>query len=133
MSHISTFENFLNENVSLLDLKKIEKYADELFAKVGINIEFTKHFLERVNDARNGKPISVAELTGIFNRTYKMHGKKIPTLGDDAEGVIKDIRSDINIPFILHYDTETQEFELVSKTIMRKDDFKTTNPILKIS
>jgi hypothetical protein len=139
MKHILTFENFsaeieyLKENISLVDLKQIEKYADELFSKVGINIEFTSHFLERANDIRNGKPISVPELIGVFNRTYKTHGKKISTLGNDAEGVIQDIRSDINIPFVLHYNIKTQEFELISKTVMRKDEFKTSNTILKIS
>ena len=32
------------------DLDAIEKYADKIFAKVGIDIEFTRHFLDRVND-----------------------------------------------------------------------------------
>ena len=35
------------------DLNQIERYADRLFAKVGIDVEFTRHFLDRVNDERN--------------------------------------------------------------------------------
>jgi hypothetical protein len=35
------------------DLDQVEKFADRLFAKVGIDVEFTRHFMDRVNDARN--------------------------------------------------------------------------------
>ena len=66
----------------------IEKYADKLFAKVGIDVEFTRHFLDRANDARNKKDINTAELTRLFKQTYKKHGKAIPKLGPDAEAVI---------------------------------------------
>ena len=34
------------------DLDQIEKYADRLFASIGIDVEFTRHFLDRVNDLR---------------------------------------------------------------------------------
>ena len=112
------------------DLDQIEKYADKLFAKVGIDIEFTRHFLDRVNDERNKKQISTAELTRLFKQTYAKHGKKITSMGPDAEAVIKDMRTDINMPFVLNY--KNGEFELVAKTIMRKKDFRTPNPELKV-
>ena len=37
------------------DLDQVEKYADRLFASLGIDVEFTRHFLDRVNDQRNIK------------------------------------------------------------------------------
>ena len=40
-------------------LDGIEKYADKLFKSVGIDVVFTKHFLDRVNDRRNQKDIQV--------------------------------------------------------------------------
>ena len=43
----------------------------------------------------------------------------------DTEAVIYDVSSKINIPFILVYDSRNNEIDLVSKTIMRKHDFKT--------
>ena len=55
------------------------------YAAVGIDVEFTRHFLDRVNDERNKKPIST-ELIGLFKKTYKKHGKKIPKLDPDTEG-----------------------------------------------
>ena len=40
------------------DLDQLEKYADRLFASVGIDVEFTRHFLDRVNDLRNTRQIT---------------------------------------------------------------------------
>jgi|TARA_R100000005_G_C4867273_1_gene125569 hypothetical protein len=122
----------LREEISQRDLDGIEKFADRLFAKVNIDVEFTRHFLDRVNDERNKKQITTAELTRLFKQTYNKHGKKIPQLGPDAEAVLKDMQTDINMPFVLKYDKRNQEFELVAKTVMRKKGFKTSNQTLSI-
>ena len=116
----------LREQVSKSDLDGVEKFADRLFAKVGIDVEFTRHFLDRVNDERNKKQITTAELTRLFKQTYNKHGKKIPQLGPDAEAVLKDMRTDINMPFVLNK-TKGGELELVAKTVMRKKNFKSSN------
>ena len=55
------------------DLDQLENYADRLFAKVGIDVEFTRHFLDRVNDERNKKQITLAELTRIFKQEFKRY------------------------------------------------------------
>ena len=112
--------------VTASDLNQVEKYADRLFAKVGVDIEFTRHFVDRVNDERNKKQISVAELVRIFNKVYQKFGKAIARLGPDAEAVMKDMRTDINMPFVLKL-MKNGMLELVAKTIMRKKDFKTSN------
>ena len=126
------FKDVINEEVTKKDLDGLERFADKLFAAVGIDVNFTRHFLERVNDERNKKPINTAELTGLFKQTYKKHGKKIPKLGDDAQAVIHDMETDINMPFVLKYDDRTQEFDLVAKTIMRKKNFMTSNKKLQV-
>ncbi|MDA9007816.1 hypothetical protein N9J18_01120 [Porticoccaceae bacterium] len=122
----------LREEISQRDLDGIEKFADRLFAKVKIDVEFTRHFLDRVNDERNKKQITTAELTRLFKQTYNKHGKKIPQLGPDAEAVIKDMQTDINMPFVLKWDKNSQEFELVAKTVMRKKGFATSNQTLSV-
>ena len=122
----------IRENISQQELDQIEKFADRLFAKVGIDVEFTRHFIDRVNDARNKKDITPAELTRLFKQTYNKHVKKIPQLGPDAEGVLKDMRTDINMPFVLKWDKQSQEFELIAKTVMRKKGFKTTSDVLSV-
>jgi len=126
-----SFKN-IRENISQQELDQIEKFADRIFAKVGIDVEFTRHFIDRVNDARNKKDITPAELTRLFKQTYNKHGKKIPQLGPDAEGVLKDMRTDINMPFVLKWDKQSQEFELIAKTVMRKKGFKTTSDVLSV-
>jgi tRNA nucleotidyltransferase (CCA-adding enzyme) len=109
------------------ELKQIETYADRLFAKVGIDVRFTKHFLDRVNDTRNEKEITPAELTRLFKQEFKKWGRPIAQMGPDAEAVMKDMRTDVNVPFALVWDKNNNELDLVAKTVMKKQDFKTSN------
>ena len=121
----------LDEDVSKSDLDQIEKYADRLFAAVGIDVEFTRHFLDRVNNSRNKKPINQAELIRLFRLTYKKYGKKISKMGADAQAVIHDMETDVNMPFVLNLDRNGM-LDLVAKTVMRKKDFKTSNTKLEV-
>ena len=123
---------FINEDITQTQLNQIETYADRLFKAVNIDINFTRHFIDRVNDKRNQKPINTAELTRLFKQTYKKHGKKIPKMGDDAQAVITDMQTDINMPFVLAFDDRRKEIDLVAKTIMRKKDFNTPNQKLTV-
>lgn len=108
------------------ELDSIERFADKLWAKVGLDVEFTRHFLDRINDARNKKDITSAEIQRLFKQSYRRYGKKIASLGQGAQAVIKDMETDINMPFVLQLD-RNGELDLVAKTVMRKKDFKTTN------
>ena len=121
----------LLEFVSKKDLDQVERYADKLFAAVGIDVEFTRHFLDRVNDERNKKPISTAELIRLFRLSYKKYGKKIPQMGAKAQAVIHDMETDLNMPFVLNIDRSGM-LDLVAKTVMRKKDFKTSNTKLQV-
>lgn len=111
--------------ISKTDLDGVEKYADRLYKAVGIDVEFTRHFLDRVNDARNKKQITVAELIRLFKQSFKKHGKKIAALGPDAEAVLNDMQTDVNMPFALKWDGK--ELDLIAKTVMRKPNFATSN------
>ena len=113
------------KEVKKSDIDQLEKYADRLFGAVGIDVEFTRHFLDRVNDARNKVQITTSELTRLFRQSYKKFGKRIAKLGPDAQAVITDMKTDINMPFVLNL--KGGELELVAKTVMRKKDFKTPN------
>ena len=111
--------------ISKSDLDNVEKYADRLYKAVGIDVEFTRHFLDRVNDARSKKQITVAELIRSFKQSFKKHGKKIAALGPDAEAVLNDMQTDVNMPFALKWDGK--ELDLIAKTVMRKPNFATSN------
>ena len=127
---MKTFKQF-TEDISKSDLDQVEKYADKLFAAVGIDVEFTRHFHDRVNDERNKKPINSAELIRLFRLTYKKYGKKIAQMNPDAEAVITDMETDVNMPFVINLDKGGM-LDLVAKTVMRKKDFKTRNQKLEV-
>lgn len=117
---------FEKGGVTQQQLDALEKVLDQVFSKVGIDIEFTRHFIDRVNDERNIKPISIKELAMLFKKEFIKYGKPIAQLGPDAQAVMKDLETDINIPFVLNWNGK--ELELVAKTVMRKKNFKTPNP-----
>ena len=114
-----------NAGVTQNQLDTLESVLDKVFSKVGIDVEFTRHFIDRVNDERNVKPISIKELGMLFKKEFIKYGKPIAQLGPDAEAVMKDLSSDINVPFVLNWNGE--ELELVAKTVMRKKNFTTPN------
>ena len=110
------------KEMSKSTLDKIEKFAEKKLSPE--DIEFTKHFFDRVNDPRNGKEISDAELTGFFKRLSKFKKKFKEFLEKYKQIVVTDKRHDINIPFV------KQANQIIAKTVMRKKNFQTSNPKL---
>ncbi|HEY6438348.1 MAG TPA: hypothetical protein VIY47_17310 [Ignavibacteriaceae bacterium] len=115
----------LLEDIDQGDLNQIESFVDRLWSKLGIDVEFTRHFIERLNDERNGKPISSAELIRLFKREYETYGKAIRKLDDRDEAVLKDLTTQLNLPFVIKGD---ENKTLVAKTIMRKSNFRSPDP-----
>ena len=121
-----------DERVSQEDLNELEKYLDALYANDNIDFEFTRHFLDRINDARNRRQITTKELFVMFGKAEKRYGDKIARLGDKAEAVISDLNSQLNSPFVLNFDRRRGIIKLVAKTVMRKKNFRTSNTKLKV-
>jgi mannose-6-phosphate isomerase-like protein (cupin superfamily)/predicted GNAT family acetyltransferase len=117
------FEELLSE-IPMDDLQQINKFADKQLNPIDIVIT-DRHFLDRLTDPRNKKPISAAELIGFFKRLAKKKDQFVDFLKKYGEIVAKDTRTKINIPFM------KQANKAIAKTIMRKDDFKTPSPELK--
>jgi len=115
----------INESISSRELDQVEQFADQLWAKLGIDIEFTRHFLDRVNDERNRKPITVDELVSLFQKEFEVNGIRISKMRN-PEAVLKDLLTNINIPFILK--DRGDKKQLVSKTVMRKKNFTSPDP-----
>ena len=115
-------EPTIKSEMSMSQLKSIEKYAEKQLSPEDIG--FTKHFFDRLNDPRNGKEISDAELTGFFKRLSRFKKQFKDFLEKYQQIVVKDKRSDINIPFV------KQANQIIAKTVMRKDNFQTSNPTL---
>ena len=116
------------EEVSQKELDDLEKFADRLLNKFDVDIEFTRHFKDRMNDKRNKPAITVAELQRLFKKMADNKGKKIKKHGN-SEAILKDMQSDLNLPVVINW--KNGEFEVVNKTIMRKKAFKSPDPELK--
>jgi hypothetical protein len=122
-----------DDKITQTDLNNIERYADSLFKKIKVDVEFTKHFKDQINNKRNKKQITFTEMVSIFRRTFKKFGFKISNLPDGAEKVLADMLSDINMPFVMVWDNRNQEFDLIAKTVMRKKGFKSSNEKLRLN
>ena len=122
------FPELYKEEVTAKQLADLEKFGDRLLNKFDIDIEFTKHFADRMNDKRNKPAITVSELQRLFKKIAREKGKNIKKHGD-AEVVLKDMQSDLNLPIVV--DFKNGEFEVTNKTIMRKKDFKTSDPVCR--
>ena len=116
------------EEVSQRELNDLEKFADRLLNKFDVDIEFTRHFADRMNDKRNKPAITVPELKSLFKKMADNKGKKIKKYGN-KEAILKDIQSDLNLPIVVNW--KNGEFEVVHKTIMRKKNFKSPDPEVK--
>jgi hypothetical protein len=120
----------INEEVTQTQIKDLEKFADRILAKFNVDVEFTRHFADRMNDDRNKPAITIPELQRFFKKIAKNKAKDIKQIGD-SEAVLKDIQADLNLPVVISFDRDKEEFEVVNKTIMRKKDFKTPNKVIK--
>ena len=125
-----SFKESLNEEVTQKQIKDLEIFADRLLNKFDVDIEFTKHFADRMNDQRNKPEIKISELQQLFKKIAKSKAKNIKD-NPNAEVVLKDIQKDLNLPVVISYKRDRDEFEVVNKTIMRKKNFSTSNKTIK--
>tara|TARA_B100000497_G_scaffold123595_1_gene156524 strand:- start:69 stop:1373 length:1305 start_codon:yes stop_codon:yes gene_type:complete len=117
-------EIYLSE-IPMGDLKQIDTFADKKLNPVDVVLT-DKHFFDRLNDPRNKKEISKAELIGFFKRLAKKKKTFLDFLDKYNQVVAVDDRTDINIPFM------KQANKVIAKTVMRKKDFKTQNQKVEI-
>lgn len=112
------------------ELASVKQFCDELWGRLGVSVTFTSHFIDRLDDIRNGKQITSGELMRLFKKEYSLYGKEIAELPDDAQGVMTDVMTHINLPFVTNHNG--LDTELVAKTIMRKPTFQSTSKFFKI-
>ena len=117
-----------NEDFTQKDVNDLEKFADRILKKYSIDVEFTRHFVDRLNDPRNSPEIKVSELQRFFKKIQKNKGKNIRN-NPDVEAVLKDMSTNLNLPVVIRTKGD-DSFEVTNKTIMRKKDFKTTSKVI---
>ena len=106
-------------------MEDLEKFGDKLLNKYNIDIELTKHFHDRMNDARNIPCIKISELQQFFKKMEKVHGKEIKNHGE-GQAILKDAQKDLNLPVVITL-LKNGMFEVKAKTIMRKKNFKSSD------
>lgn len=122
---MKTYKEYITEKVSKQQVSDVEKFADKLFAKVGVDVDLSsKHFYERINDKRNDHEVTSAELVRLFRNLFKKHGKLIGGMTPGIQGVITEINSNNNLPFMIKYDKKNKELDITIKTFMAKPDFR---------
>jgi hypothetical protein len=130
---ISFIDYLLLENECAIysseQIKNLEKFADNLLDKFGVDIEFTKHFGDRMGDSRNVPCIKISELQQLFKKIEKDKANKIKA-AKGGEAVLVDLQKELNLPFVIEID-DNDEFIVRFKTILRKRDFKTPNVKIK--
>lgn len=137
---IISFSRFMNEQkdtcpiLTTAHMNAFEKLVDRMFEKFGLDFEFTKHFRERMSDERNDPCIDMKELAQIVKKIYAKYQKGEKSLSKyvDSEAVIKDMQTDLNMPIAVEYDRKNDQIDVIAKTIMRKKNFRTPNPEIKI-
>jgi len=129
---IKTFNQWLNEELDAQDFRDLERFADDHFNELGLDVVFTSHFKDRVNDARNGAPVSYDELEDLLLSAFNKAGRQLERLPADSEAVLKQLATWLNVPVKVIDDPEHNERDLVLKTIMRKRRFETPNPEIRI-
>lgn len=118
--------------ITAADLHALESYLDVVWSGLGVDVSFSRHFLDQVNHPRNHQQITLEELRKLFVEACRMHGEQLVRMydGRDVEGVLKDASSSVNSPFVLKWDGN--ELDLVAKTIMRKRNFVSHAPSDKV-
>ena len=136
-------EFYLGEDITPKQLSDTRKSVNKQFSSLGMLVDLqTRHFKKRVDDNRNTKPISSAELIGVFKRAAKKWKSKNftdtilntidPVTGNkDNQAVIYDKQTDINVAAVLNT-TRSKTPEFVVKTILRKKEFSTRSPKLEV-
>jgi len=118
---------FITEEISRKDLKDVERFADHLWKRLGVDVVFSSHFMDQVNNPRNGEPIKVGELIRLFRKEYEAYGKVIAASDDETQAVLKDAFTMVNSPFVMNDIRGSKDKMMVAKTVMRKPNFHTSN------
>lgn len=120
--------------ITVAQMKEFERVVDQLFKKFNMDFEFTKHFRERMAHERNDPCISLKEIAELIKKLYnaKKAGDQSLNKHKDAEAVLKDMQTNVNIPIAIEYDRKNDSLEVVMKTVMRKRDFKSPDPIIRL-
>jgi len=125
--------DLLKEFVGPEDIQTLDTELDDKYRTIPLDIHFSKHFADQVNLLRNKKPITPEELQALFNKIYSEYGTQFKNLSIDAQGILRDLSTNINVPFYIAKNPKSNKLNLiptkrlVAATVMRNPDFIPNN------
>ena len=120
---------FLNEKISVVSVKKVEKYIGDLFSVLNVDVEYCNNFFAEINNKRDDNSVTNSELIRLFNTRFNA---VLKTFNEDVQKVVEEMSIDINVPFSLVWDQELEELNLMAKTITKKRGFKAIDQKLTV-
>ena len=133
--------------MSASEIEGSTEFLKKKFYSIGIVLNFTKHFGDRILDGakdEHGKRdnVTLKDLFDTFAKIYSHHKRIFDEAKDfndevkrgEFEGVIQDEFTKINVPFVLVFDKNKGKFIITCKTIMKRDNFHTkpTDHVIKV-
>ena len=123
----------VEETINFISLEKI---LDDMFEDLGIDINFTRHFKERVIE----RGLTEEDIIELMKKIYDTHGDEVADLGKDENRVFTHIRRLIDIAAINKGYGEDYLKDLVLKTAykrnsLREPEFRTnrSSPKLRVN
>lgn len=101
------------------EVNALEQQLDQLMRPVGLDVEFSRHFIERL--LGRGQPITVPEVIDAFSKLKKKYKNKLLRAKNSPgyEAILKDFDNDLNIVFGIQPGQDIPQ--LTNVTIMKKD------------
>lgn len=115
----STLKQYLTE-LSNTEINALEAYLDKIFAVLDVDVEFTKHFKERLQGREES--VKMQEIKNTFNKLLKKYQERI-VKSPKAKSVLQDLSNNLNVPFVIEK-LKDGTYEMNTLTIMKKRGFK---------
>ena len=127
LNMISEAYNPLSERITRSEFRYIESKLDDLFEILGMDVAFTKHFKERMNQ----RSISVSDMVAAMRSLFQRFGERMTKWKDGTSRVLRSLSTDLNIPFVLYRNSDGI-IDVVLKTVMKKRNFLTNEPFVNV-
>ncbi len=102
------------------EVVQLEQQLDQMFSTLGLDVEFSRHFIERILGRE--KNVTVQAVVNTFSKLkgkYKARLLKAKKLGGQYQAVLRDFDTDLNIVFGIK--STKAGHELINITIKQKD------------
>ena len=124
-------QEFIIELKTQGEITELEQQLDRMFASLGLDVEFSRHFVERLLGRE--RKITADEIQSAFEKLKRKYKSKLlkAKKTDAGPGALQDFDSDLNILFAI--DPKKDEHgkqDLINITAKHKDpdQFHTSTP-----